>query len=953
MFSEVCPYEGKVARVRFAELWGTIGRNGLFVVQPTYYGIDSYSPDSLAVVVLNEKSHLINAKGERVGNVLYDRIEYADYGYKILLDGNYGTMNTKGEVMVEPKFDVMEALDRWRGLEQICVDGKWGILKDGHEILALSFEKRIVLLQQGTSGHPDLYLVDQKGRKGIVTSYGQFVVPCIYDEITISSSGQYYVTRVGDRYGAISLKMDELIAPILESKPFIGEDIFKVYDNGAFYAVNYKGTVPFKDCSDLFNVFRPDDYMSTTSIPEWSKHILIEQNLLDRQEDIDQASIVLDVLKKHGYDLNAVEADESFPDGYDMKIPLSSCESYGIAEGGMFVKTSGVLADYESGHYNMLFKATSRSGESLFVVSESSTGSSFVAQEGELIPLQPIFENFNITEFTAFEPKDFALMSDGSTMIRFAFHGLDSETHAIIKFNIDEMSSVSCHKFEQIDDYRLIASEFGGFYATTSKVLLSDSESPLRRFDRNGHFDWEYRPAYGERLYAIDETESYIYLCGSTTSSSMTGQETPVIVQLDKRGQKVNSMVVDVEKARFTGVICKDYLLYAKITYVDGKSPDSDYLPYFSLDDMGDNFGVKVKCVWEPWGTGLLGGCGLVSDSSTWLHAPVLEPDDMCAEFAWEFSGFTSDNLIVRHMGKYGLVSRYGDIIIETKFDFLEMLQNQSFVKATIDGKTGILDVSGKVVVPMEYDYVGRMSEDMIVVCKDGKFGCFDKDGSLVVPLEYDEIREYAGGMARISYKGKFGFIDKKGEMVVAPFSDEVENFSEGCTLVTIKNKVGFVNLDGEWLTVPMFDAGGSFSGGYAYLSQAGKYGYIDKSGEFVIPMVYSSATEFDLSTGLACVAKNGKWGVIDTNGKEIISFDFDKVELCEDGIVYVVKDGKCGLYDQNGAEIYPVVCDSIDIDENNRIFRNSVASGRLNGQRVKIDKNGNTIYQYSMLSDL
>lgn len=341
VFSEVCPYEGKVARVRFAELWGTIGRNGLFVVQPTYYGIDSYSPDSLAVVVLNEKSHLINAKGERVGNVLYDRIEYADYGYKILLDGNYGTMNTKGEVMVEPKFDVMEALDRWRGLEQICVDGKWGILKDGHEILALSFEKKIVLLQQGTSGHPDLYLVDQKGRKGIVTSYGQFVVPCIYDEITISSSEQYYVTRVGDRYGAISLKMDELIAPILESKPFIGEDIFKVYDNGAFYAVNYKGTVPFKDCSDLFNVFRPDDYMSTTSIPEWSKHILIEQNLLDRQEDIDQASIVLDVLKKHGYDLNAVEADESFPDGYDMKIPLSSCKSYGIAEGGMFVKTSG------------------------------------------------------------------------------------------------------------------------------------------------------------------------------------------------------------------------------------------------------------------------------------------------------------------------------------------------------------------------------------------------------------------------------------------------------------------------------------------------------------------------------------------------------------------------------------------------------------------------------------
>ena len=73
--------------------------------------------------------------------------------------------------------------------------------------------------------------------------------------------------------------MAELIPPILENRPYIGEDVFKVYDGVEFYAVNHKGAVTFKDCSDLFYVFRPDDYMTTNSIPEWSKHILIEQNV--------------------------------------------------------------------------------------------------------------------------------------------------------------------------------------------------------------------------------------------------------------------------------------------------------------------------------------------------------------------------------------------------------------------------------------------------------------------------------------------------------------------------------------------------------------------------------------------------------------------------------------------------------------------------------------------------
>ena len=953
VFTEACPYEGKVARVNVGGLWGTIGDNGLFILNPVYDSIDKYSSDSLAVVVSKGRYGLVNAKGYLVSRRLYKKIEYADYGYHLNDDGLYGTIDKQGKIMLSPRFKSVEILDKWKGLELVCMKDKWGILKDGNNLLTLTFDDKIKLLQSGASGRLDLYLAKQDGCYGIVTSYGQFVTPCVYDEISMASSGRYYITRIGDKYGAVSLKMSELTAPVLESIPYIGEDIFKLHNDGKFYAMNINGAVSFEDCSDLYHVFRPEDYATTSSIPEWAKHIMVEQNLADRQTAMSNASLVLDIMKKHDYDLSLASSDADMPKGYDLKIPHSVNELYGIADGGVFVKASGQVTDYESGYHNMHYKAVSQSGMVVRLVSVSSNGEYLITVEDEQFPLTSVLEVLGLTDYSSLCPKDFAILSDDSLLVRFSFKGQDVEQDALVTFSFDGMSSISCSTIQTSGDNRLLASLFGGFYTCSKGAMIANHESPLNRYDKNGVLDWEYRPVFGEKIFAMDETENYIYLCGSTMIASASGVEVPLVVQLDKRGGKVTSMTGDINNARFTGVLCKDYLIYAKASSLDGKSTRTDYYPYFSLEEIGDEFGVSPKCVWEQWGSGLIGGCGLVSHDGRWIYSPVLKSDQMCTEYGWEFSAFMSDFLVVRHMGKYGLINKAGEIVIEPKYDLLEALENPEYVKAAVGDDFGVLNVNGKVVVPIEYDYVGKMSDDMIVVSKEGHFGCFDKDGNLAVPLEYDEIREYVGGMARFRYKGKFGFISKNGEIPVAPFSDDVENFAENYTLVTIKNKVGFVSLQGDWLVVPMYDSGGSFSAGYAYLSQAGKYGYIDISGEFVIPMEYSHATDFDPVSGLACVAKSGMWGVIDKKGQIIVPFDYSKVELCADGSIYVEKDGKCGVFSQSGKEIYPAVCDSIERDSQNRIFRYGAATGRIDGQRVRIDRNGNVVYQYAMLSDM
>lgn len=985
VFTEVCPYEGNIARVNFEGKWGIISNLGLYVTAPKYSRLDEFSADSVAIAEANGRYMIINARGDTLQNRIYDKIVYADYGFKSKMGDKYGTIDKTGCAIFDPQFDVIEKLDRPRGLEHVFKDGKWGIMKDGRDVLTLRFDEKVTYLQKAVAeNQPDLYLATMGGLKGVVTSYGQFVVPCVYDDITPSASRRYYVTRSGSKYGAVSLKMTELVAPILDDVPYLGEGVFKVHDDGVFYALNYKGAVEFRNCAGLYQMFKPDEYVVTKTIPEWSKTSLVEENALNHEDRITAAGMVCDILAGYKYEPVSAKADESMPEGFDISIPAEAKERYGIMDGGAFVKGSGTVSDYKGGSHNLLYRAVSPTGYEVNLVSAPSTGELLLTVYEEQLSVRSALVKFNVKEFSGLYPKDFALLPDERLMVRFAvirtadesalsLFETDSlclpvpayditvhkgspnakvETHAVVTYDLKTHAPVSMIQLPESTEPVMSGSCFGGFYTHSNETVIVDSDKPLKRYDAHGVLDWEYRPRTGEKFYGLEETENFIYLCGSTMNTSEAGVEFPLVVQLTKRGARKNDMLLESRNARFTGMICKDHLIYAKTQFLKTKEFGSDYFPHFLLENFGDNFGLRPACAWESWGDSVIGGCGLISNEGKWIQMPVIKSDEVCAVYDWEFSGFTSDFLVFRHHGLYGVLDREGNVVIEPKYEQLELLQNPYYAKASLNDRYGVIDVTGKVVVPIEYDYVGRMNEDVIIVMKDGKYGCFDKTGNIVVPVEHEEIREYVGGMARIRMIGRFGFIDTKGNILVAPFSDEVENFAEGCTVVTIKNKVGMVTFDGDWIVSPMFDTGGSLSGGLAWMGSKGLFGYIDKSGEFVIPQKYSHAMDFNAEYGLACVAMKGRWGVIDRSGAEILPFEHDKVTVSADGYILAEKDGKSGIFTGDGTMVYPIECDAVELHKGTVMFRHGVAAARMDGKRVHIDLFGNVIWQYSTLTD-
>lgn len=104
--------------------------------------------------------------------------------------------------------------------------------------------------------------------------------------------------------------------------------------------------------------------------------------------------------------------------------------------------------------------------------------------------------------------------------------------------------------------------------------------------------------------------------------------------------------------------------------------------------------------------------------------------------------------------------------------------QNQVVADVKLDGKWGIIDKSGNVVIPCKYDneYLS-FNEDLAAVELDGKWGFIDKSGKLVIPCKYEYAGGFSDGLALVKLDGKWGFIDKSDKLVIPCKYEEASFF--------------------------------------------------------------------------------------------------------------------------------------------------------------------------------
>ena len=237
--------------------------------------------------------------------------------------------------------------------------------------------------------------------------------------------------------------------------------------------------------------------------------------------------------------------------------------------------------------------------------------------------------------------------------------------------------------------------------------------------------------------------------------------------------------------------------------------------------------------------------------------------------------------------GKYGYVQLNATSSITTLipciYESLGKYSADSYIRATLKGKKGMIDSQNKIIIPFEYSKVGNPchtsnGNSIVWVEKDGKLGIYNDDGKELQPCDIDKAY-----------------------------------------ILTENNSIELSYTD-----CPSTD--------YIYIVRNGLTGLISGSTfETIIPCMYEYLSP--IKTSKAFYKANGKWGIIDANNKTIQLAIYDNVEIDGSTLseqkmpsmafqsnMYVRNNGKVGMLKANGEDFIPVKYDSLGMYSDNML---------------------------------
>lgn len=243
----------------------------------------------------------------------------------------------------------------------------------------------------------------------------------------------------------------------------------------------------------------------------------------------------------------------------------------------------------------------------------------------------------------------------------------------------------------------------------------------------------------------------------------------------------------------------------------------------------------------------------------------------------------------VKKNGKWAFIDKSG--IQKTAFDFYEVIDTHELwvVKKKKNGPVGVVNEKGVLIIPCEYDDIGKACKDSVLVRKKDKYALFDNNGirkSAFVNVGSWQCSALFG--RRPPYVEHYErYVDANGKSVFKHNYSLVLDYSEGYACAKKKNgQWDVIDLNGSVITsLPMnltpYDKDYHLKIGFHEgllpvkdSNQNNKIGYIDISGKVVIPCRYDIADDF--SQGLAAVG-TGISDVADDSSQDIAAVEMGK----------------------------------------------------------------------------
>ncbi|MCW9707708.1 WG repeat-containing protein [Fodinibius salsisoli] len=295
------------------------------------------------------------------------------------------------------------------------------------------------------------------------------------------------------------------------------------------------------------------------------------------------------------------------------------------------------------------------------------------------------------------------------------------------------------------------------------------------------------------------------------------------------------------------------------------------------------------------------------------------------------------------------------------------------FVKKRQNGKWGLLNPIGELVLPYKYDFIDYNADSsgfllpapFVPLSKDSKSGIADTTGAIIVPSQYDQPFRlaYNGHLFLSSQKGQKVVLDKTGQSVLPDGATDLGKYTitpllsnKVIELLTFKlnNLYGFYNPETGKTVDPQYsnliNTRISSLDPYVKVTKGDLVGLVDSNGKTVVPPKYEEITIRDYDApSLARVTKNQKVGYYNIKKQEeAIPPSYDNISikgLGDEWTYFLLQKGdSIGVAGIDGNLLVPIKYAGINyIGDSHMVLYESRNGSRKN--YISFDMNTHEVY--------
>lgn len=246
---------------------------------------------------------------------------------------------------------------------------------------------------------------------------------------------------------------------------------------------------------------------------------------------------------------------------------------------------------------------------------------------------------------------------------------------------------------------------------------------------------------------------------------------------------------------------------------------------------------------------------------------------------------------------------------IFTNYEQIEAIQNmdknnnawyeENVLRVKKDGKYGTINLSGKELLPFEYDQITAQPgvKNSLKIVKDDKAGIADNEGKIIIEPQYQDIEDLGkdnkDGFIVKNEDGKFGIVDFSNNQVLEAKYDGVTTVYGSDLYVVMQGKKQLlVKKDGTEVLNKGYDEITEIlknaENGVIY-KYKNKYGVMKQTGEDTIKPTYDELKE--AKTGILIAKKGDKYGIIDLEDNTKVEFKYTSITYNEKADLYIAQD--------------------------------------------------------------